>query len=179
VVRPTLRALLERLEPSPAILVNRLSEVLARTTAYERVAGPLGLLDGEPPSLLRHHFTDPRARTAHRDWDRVADQLVATLKIYAYREDPHMAALTNELMITAGGAFTRRLAELAEPPRRTGVERLVHPEAGELRLAFETLELPDTGELRLIVYLPADEATSAALDRVTGRQPGALRAVAG
>ena len=43
-------------------------------------------------------------------------------------------------------------------PRRSGVERWVHPEVGELRLAYETLTLPD--DQRLVVYLPADEATS-------------------
>jgi hypothetical protein len=31
----------------------------------------------------------------------------------------------------------------------------------------------------VVVYLPADAATSAALDRLTGRLPGALRAVSG
>ena len=46
-----------------------------------------------------------------------------------------------------------------------------------LRLAYETLDLAD--DQRMIVYLPADHATSAALDRLTGRQPGALRAVTG
>ena len=53
----------------------------------------------------------------------------------------------------------------------------MHPEVGELRLAYETLELPD-GQ-RLVVYLPAADATSGALDHLAGRQPGALRAVIG
>jgi hypothetical protein len=53
----------------------------------------------------------------------------------------------------------------------------VHPDVGELRLAYETLELPE--DQRLVVYLPADDATSAALDQLTGRQPGALRAITG
>jgi transcriptional regulator with XRE-family HTH domain len=178
-VRPTVRALLERLEPSPALVVNRLSEVLAHTTAYERLVGPLGVLDGEPPNLLRYHFTDPRARAARPDWECVADRLVAHLKTLAYRDDPHVAALTEELAAVAGTPFTRRLAEAAGPPRLNGVERLLHPEAGELRLAYETLELPDTSEQRILVHLPADDASSAALDRLTGRQPGALRAIAG
>ncbi|MCF6526557.1 helix-turn-helix domain-containing protein, partial [Streptomyces sp. JJ36] len=44
-VRPTVRALLERLEPTPAVLLNRLSEVLAHTTGYARLVAPLGVLD--------------------------------------------------------------------------------------------------------------------------------------
>ena len=54
---------------------------------------------------------------------------------------------------------------------------LAHPEVGALRLAFETLELPDPDRQRLVVYLPADEASSVGLDRLAGRQPGRLRSV--
>jgi hypothetical protein len=39
--------------------------------------------------------------------------------------------------------------------------------------------MPDADEQRLVVHMPDDESTSAALDRLTGRQPRALRAVAG
>jgi hypothetical protein len=86
-VRPTVRALLERLEPAPALVVNRLSEVLARTSGYQRLAGPVGLLDAEPPSLARFVFADARARAAYPDWDRVADEQVANLKLESYRAE--------------------------------------------------------------------------------------------
>ncbi len=178
-VRPTVRALLEALEPGPAILLNRLSDVLAFTTGYERIAGPIGLLDAQLPNLVRFVFTDARARAAYPEWDRVADEQVANLKIESYRADPHTAELADELTITAGTPFTDRLKAPPTLPQRTGVERLVHPGVGELRLAYETLELPDADGQRLIVYLPADDVTSAALGRLTERQPGTLRAVIG
>lgn len=47
-----------------------------------------------------------------------------------------------------------------------GVLRLAHPAAGELRLPYGTLELPADDDQRLVVYLPADEATSVVLDRL-------------
>jgi hypothetical protein len=69
------------------------------------------------------------------------------------------------------------------PPRPVeqclGVRRMTHPQGGPLRLAYETLDLPADDDQRLMVYLPADEATAAALDRLTGRRPYALHAVAG
>jgi transcriptional regulator with XRE-family HTH domain len=178
-VRPTVRALLDRLEPAPAIVLNRLSDVLAFTTGYERLAGPIGLLDGRPPNLVRFVFTDARARAAYPEWDRVADEQVAGLKSGSSRADPHVGELVDELTVTAGAPFADRLQGPLGLPQRTGVERLVHPGAGELRLAYETLVLPDADDQRLVVYLPADDATSAALDHLTGRQPGALRAVTG
>jgi transcriptional regulator with XRE-family HTH domain len=178
-VRPTVQALLDRLEPAPAFVLNRLGDVVAHTTGYARLTGPIGLLDTQPPNLARFVLTDPRARTAYPDWDRVADQQVAILRLEASRSHPHGAELVDELTITAGAPFTDRLAAPPSLPDRTGVERLAHPEVGELRLAFEILELPEADAQRLVVYLPADDATSAALDRLSGRQPGALRAVTG
>lgn len=178
-VRPTVQALLDRLEPSPAVVLNRLGDVLAFTTGYEQLVRAIGVLTGETPNLIRYVFTDVRARDAYPEWERIADEQVADLTFEAGRVDPYVAAFAEELGATAGAAFTERLEAPFARPRRTGVERMIHPDAGELRLAGETLELPDADDQRLVVYLPADDATSAALDRLTGRQPGALRAVSG
>jgi hypothetical protein len=124
-------------------------------------------------------FTDARARAAYPEWDRIADEQVANLKIASSRADPHIAELADELTITAGAPFTDRLEAPTSLPKRTGVERLVHPDVGEMRLAYESLDLPEADGQRLVVSLPADDATSAAPDRLTRRQPGAPRAVAG
>ncbi|MEQ7011342.1 helix-turn-helix transcriptional regulator [Actinopolymorpha sp. B17G11] len=160
-VRPTMWALLDRMEGTPAVLLNRLGETLAHTSAYERLAGPIGLLDGHLPSRIRFLFTDDRARTAYPDWDRVADEQVAALKAGSSRDDPHLGHLVDELTVVAGGPFIERWQAPPTVPHRTGVDRLIHPEVGELRLAYETL---DTDGQHLITYLPADDATSAALD---------------
>ncbi|MEU9999317.1 helix-turn-helix domain-containing protein [Streptomyces sp. NPDC050848] len=176
-VRSTVRALLDRLGETPAAVTNVLGETVAYSDGYARLAGPVGLLDGDPPSLPRYVFTDPRAREVYPDWDRVADQQVAALYFGITGSDPSMAELARELTITAGATFSDRLASAGVLPDRSGVERLVHPEAGELRLAYEVLELAETDGQQLVVRLPADEASSAALDRLVGRRPGTLRAV--
>ncbi|GHA26554.1 transcriptional regulator [Streptomyces spiroverticillatus] len=178
-VRPTVQALLDRLDPSPAVLLNRLSEVVACTTGYERLMQPVGLLDGEQPSVLRYVFTDPRAHDTYPDWGRVADAQFGMVGFDLARDDPHVSHLAAELALTAGSEFANRLAAPPKLPVRSGVERFVHPESGELRLAYETLDLPDPDGQRILVHLPGDETTAAALDRLTGRRPGALRAVSG
>lgn len=61
-------------------------------------------------------------------------------------------------------------------PRSTST--LEGPEVGELRIAFETMQVSDSDDQRLVVYLPADDAMSAALDHLAGRYPGALRTLA-
>jgi transcriptional regulator with XRE-family HTH domain len=172
-VRPTVQALLDRLEPAPALVANRPGDLLAWTAGFARLAGPAGLLEAEPPNLVRYAFTDPRAHDAHPDWDTVAGERAAALRAAAALGDAHAALLAEELTITAGARFGDRFEGSAALPARTGVERWAHPEAGELRLAYESLELPDPDELRLVVYLAADEATAAALDRLDAPHPAA------
>jgi transcriptional regulator with XRE-family HTH domain len=178
-VRPTVRALLDRLEPTPAVLLNHLSDVLAHTAGYERLAGPIGLLDAANPNLARFLFTDSRARGAYPDWDHIADEQVAALKEGPFRADRHMAALADELTVTAGSAFSRRVDTVAALAKASGVLRLAHPEAGPLRLAYETLDLSADDSQRLIVYLPADAMTSGALDRLHSHRSAPLRLVVG
>ncbi|GLH98163.1 helix-turn-helix transcriptional regulator [Phytohabitans aurantiacus] len=178
-VRPTVRAMLDRLEPTPAVLLNRLNDILAYTAGYERLLGPVGLLDAATPNHARFIFTDERARTAYPDWDQVANEEVAALKQGPFRADPHMANLADELTVAAGEAFTRRVDAVPALARSSGVFRLAHPEVGTLRLAYETLDLPADDAQRLIVHLPADAATSAALDRLNTHPPQPLRLVVG
>jgi hypothetical protein len=108
----------------------------------------------------------------------MADEQVADLHAGAAAADTDLADLVAEVAAGAGPAFTDRWAAQGGYTKRTGVRRLVHPDVGELRIAFETLQLPDPDEQRLLVWLPADDATSAALDQLNGRYPGALHAVA-
>ncbi len=175
-VRPSVQALLDRLEPAPAVLINQLSDILAYTAGYERLVQPIGLLDGTPPNLARFVFTDSRARVAYPDWERVADEQVAALKQGPFRADPQMAALADELTVAAGEPFTRRVDTVPGLPKATGTFPFAHPEAGPLRLAYEMLEFADDYQ-HLVVYLPADEATSTALDRLTRPGPHRLRLV--
>ncbi|GAA3382964.1 helix-turn-helix domain-containing protein [Cryptosporangium minutisporangium] len=178
-VRPTVQALLQRFEGTPAVLVNELGDVVAHTATYARLVGPIGLLDAAAPNLARFVFTDPRARDAYPDWEHVADEQVATLKHGPFTGDPHMAALVDELTVTAGDAFTQRVANVPGFAKSTGIVRLAHPEVGPLRLAYEVLDLPADDQLQLIVQLPADDATAAALDRLVVDRSQPLHLVVG
>ncbi|MEV3857816.1 helix-turn-helix transcriptional regulator [Streptomyces sp. NPDC050095] len=178
-VRPTVQALLRRLEPTPAVLVNWVGDILAHTEGYARFAAPLGILDAERPNVVRYLFTDERARAVYPDWDAVADDQVARFRQGAPLPDPHVAALVDELTVTAGAPFAERMAAAPTLPRRRGHDLVAHPEVGPLRLAHEALSLPDADAQTILVHLPADDATAAALDRLNGRKPGALRAVQG
>ncbi len=180
VVRPQVQSILDRLAPAPAALFNRIGEVLACTDGYRALVGPTGQLDGGlPAGYPRWLFTDPRARTVHPDWEHRADLAIASLKQGPFRADPLVSALIDELSLLAGPEFTRRLATIPGLPDATGVLCMNHPEAGTLRLAYERLDLSADDEQYIQVHLPADESTAAAIDLLTGRRPGGLRAVSG
>ncbi|MGA5304002.1 helix-turn-helix transcriptional regulator [Nucisporomicrobium flavum] len=168
-VRPGLRAVLEQLEPAAAMLVNQVGDVLAYTSGLRRLAGPIGMLDGDPPNLNRYVFADPRAREAFPDWAQVADEQVAALK-----DGPPRPDIAGELTALAGEEFTRRAERVPGLLRPHGLLRLRHPEAGPLRLSYEVMVLPGEQWLRLVVQLPADEASADALRRISP-----LRLVAG
>lgn len=172
-VRPAVLALLDQLEPGPAIVTNRLGDILACTSGFELLAGPVGLLDDVAANLTRFVFTDARARNAFPDWDRVADETAFNLWLGPSLE--RSAEFIAALSPLAGPEFTRRVPRHDLPSG--GPQRWRHPEAGELRLDREVLELPAADAQQLVVFLPADDATADALSRLRRTTLSALRAV--
>ena len=73
-VRPSVRAILDQLEPGIALITNRLGNILAYTSGFELLARPTGLLDEPLPNITRFVFTDDRARELFPDWERIADE---------------------------------------------------------------------------------------------------------
>lgn len=151
--RAGVRALLDRLEPDAALVVDRVGTVLACTEGFRKLAGPLGLPDDG--SMARFVLADPRARAAFPDWDAVADEWAVRVRAAADLGDPQAAGLATELALTPGAGFGARYAAATRVPRWSGTERWAHPDRGELRLRYEALEIPGTEEHRLLVYLPA------------------------
>lgn len=172
-VRRAVLEVLGQFEPGVALVTNRLGDVLAYTSGFDLIARPTGLLDTDGPNLTRFVFTDERARDMFPDWDRVADERAFDLWLGPSVE--HWARFTAELAPIAGADFTRRLNRHAVPPR--GALRWTHPVAGELRLDREVLEFPAEDAQQLVVFLPADDRTADALDRLRRHVTAPLRAV--
>jgi transcriptional regulator with XRE-family HTH domain len=176
-VRPSLATLLDAMEPTAALVVNRVGDVLASTSGWTTVFEAIGLTDDDHPNVIRHLFTDPRARTAFVPWERAADHAAATLLSDNRPDDAHLVALLAQVAEHDDGELARRMAASPSVPAPEGVIRLAHPMVGELRLAVETFEVPHA-EQRLIAYLPHDAATVDAIDELR-RGGGRLHAVPG
>lgn len=171
-VRPTVRALLNQLEPGIALVANRLGDVLDYTSGFDLLARPTGLLDAPLPNLTRFVFTDHRARRVFPDWEQIADERAFDLWLAPAEQSERFVA---ELAAIAGHEFTTRLHNHAVPDGRT--QRWRTPEVADLRLECEVLELPAADAQQLVVFLPADDATADALNRLRRTATGTLRAV--
>lgn len=164
-----LEVVLTRLEQAPALVINRIGDVIASTRAGRLLFGPVGMLDASPSNLSRYIFTDPRARTAFPDWDSVADRVANQLRLDVCDET---APLIEEMARAAGPEFNDRLdAPLAVPDRNDYV-RLNHPATGVLRLTYETLDLFIDEPQHLLLYLAADEASTRLLQRIVSGRDG-------
>jgi len=164
-VRPAIRLLVTSMEPTVAAVVARTGDVLLRTEAWDRLFEGLGALDDPTPNLVRYLFADPRARASYPAWDVVADAVAAEVRTDNRPDDPAFDAFLETLGPDGSQALRARFDAGPQVARRSRVERVVHPEAGELRLAYESMSVPDTDQ-RLVVHLPHDEATGRALDHL-------------
>jgi transcriptional regulator with XRE-family HTH domain len=172
-VRPAVLEVLDQLEPGIALVTNRLGDLLAFTRGFDLIARPAGLLDTERPNLTRFVFTDQRARDVFPEWDQVADERAFDLWLGPSAE--RSAQFREELALIAGDDLTVRLNRHVVPPRTTLL--WCHPEVGALRLDREVMELPAADAQQLVIFLPADQSTAAALDLLRRTAGATLRAV--
>ena len=104
----------------------------------------------QPANSARFTFLDPAAPDFYPEWDRLASELVASLRSQAGRNpyDRNLQDLIGELS-TRSEEFRVRWAAHNVRFHRTGSKRLHHPVVGELELSYETLTLDADDGLRL------------------------------
>jgi transcriptional regulator with XRE-family HTH domain len=175
-VRDPVRLLLDQLDPVPAYVVNRLGDLLAWNDCFESFARPIELLHGDPPNLVRFVFEQARAREVIGDWPAMASETLA--RLHRLRQgDPAVQDLVDDLAASVGTEFTSRWDRRPLAAQAHGSQRWEHPDVGPLHFHVEVLALPDPDHQEFVVHQAADEQTAAALDRLVGRRPGALRSV--
>lgn len=180
-VRHEVRTLLDHLHGVPAFVVDPVDHVLAANDAWRQLVEPLGLLEGEPPNRARHLFLHPSAHDIWPDWDHVAGQQVARLRLAEPRwaEDEVLRTLLDDL--SASAEFRQRWSALPPGELLHGEVRLDHPDVGRLRLAYETMETSGDLGQQLVTWVPADELSTERLGAALGEPapsgPARLRVV--
>lgn len=162
---PSVVAMLDRLDPTPAYVTGPLGDVLAANDAWATLAGPLGLAVGS--NVVWHAFMRPEVFV---DPDAVLGAAATRLRDARlfHADDEQVAALHAALMELP--EFSRRWSGPAVEAPARGPLALSHPDLGELRLAFEVMELASDGQ-QLVCWLPADAATESVLDGLMAEQP--------
>lgn len=118
-----------------------------------------------PVNTTRFTYLNPAAREFWRDYDQVANDAAAMLRLEAGRapHDEGLIRLVGELS-TQSELFRQRWASRDVKYHRSGVKRLHHPVVGDLDLNYESMELPSEPGLVMNVYTaPAGSPTADAL----------------
>ncbi|MFI1382224.1 helix-turn-helix transcriptional regulator [Embleya sp. NPDC020886] len=153
-VRPGVQVLLDRID-APAFVLGPCMDVAAWNAAADAVMG-LSAMAPHERNMARHTFLSPDAGRFYPDWERVAADTVAFLRLDAARHaaDARMAALVEEL--TAGNPRFRPLWDAHQVAEKThGSKRLRPADGSVLDTAYESLSFPGDPDLLLIVYTTA------------------------
>jgi transcriptional regulator with XRE-family HTH domain len=164
-LRPIVQRLLDQIE-APAIVSTLHGDLLAANALGRALFAPVFESSEQPPNSARFTFLDPAAADFYPEWDRLATELVASLRSQAGRNpyDRNLQDLIGELS-TRSDEFRVRWAAHNVRFHRTGTKRLHHPVVGALDLSYETLTVDADDGLRMALYTTeAGSASQQALD---------------
>lgn len=159
--------LLDRLGSTPACVLEQTADITAWNRAFAGLMADTGLFDLDPPNLLRYTFLVPEARGLFREWEVVATGHVGNLRVAAARwpNDKRLRQLVGELSM-ASPDFVRLWSTYEVRESRRGRTVMDHPVAGELTFDFEALTVFGCSDQHLLTYLPADETSAKAIERL-------------
>lgn len=173
-LRPNVRRVLDLMTDVPAIVNNTRLDSIATNPLGEALFAPVFAMGDQPVNHARFTFLDPAARTFWVNWERAADDAVATLRTEAGRapDDGALAALTRDLS-SRSEEFRSRWHAHDVRLHQTGSKHVRHPVVGEMVLDFEVMEMPADPGLTLVLF--SAEAGTAADDglRLLRRQVAA------
>jgi transcriptional regulator with XRE-family HTH domain len=160
--------LLDRLETTPAVVVECSVDMTAWNHAFDILMRPTGLFDLDPPNLVRYVFLAPQARTVYRSWESEARELVARLQACAAACicDDAFDAMIRELLVTSSDFARLWASHDVLDALRPSVSRMIHPGIGSVDFNVDVLALPTRSERRLLAYVPADQPTMVAFEHL-------------
>lgn len=155
-VRPGVQQVIDAIGDAPAWIRNGRHDILAMNRLARALYSPVLADPRRPANTTRFVYLDPAAEDFFVDYDTIAKNAAAMLRLEAGRNphDKSLIALVGELS-TRSELFRRQWASQDVRFHRSGQKRLRHPAVGQLDLDFESMELPSEPDLRLNVYTAA------------------------
>jgi len=151
-VRSTVQRVLDSMVGTPAFVLNGRHDILGANALGRALFSPI-YADPVGPNSARFTFLDPRACEFFRQWDNVANDVVALLRAEAGRNpyDRQLSDLIGELS-TRSDEFRVRWAAHDVRIHTTGTKFIHHPVVGDLELAFDTFPLGADPSQTLLTY---------------------------
>lgn len=158
-VRPGVRLLLDSL-PTPAFVLGRRLDVLATNRMARALLVDFDALPATERNHARWVFLDAAARDLYADWETVARDNVAVLRMEAGGRpgDAELSALVGELSVKSP-EFARWWADHDVLVRGHGIKGFRHPIVGEIDVRYEAVRLADEDQT-LFIYSVEPGSTS-------------------
>ena len=152
-VRPSLQRFLDAVTGAPVWMRDRRMNFIAGNPLGRALYAPILDDPANQANTARFTFLNPAAHTFFPEWERAADDMVATLRGYAGR-NPHDKQLTDLIgeLVTRSDTFRHRWAAHNVRHHRAGIKRIHHPEVGDLEFAYEAMDLPLNPDWFLFAY---------------------------
>ncbi|HEX6346042.1 helix-turn-helix transcriptional regulator [Umezawaea sp.] len=163
-VQPNVQRLIDLMDTVPAAVLGKRLDVLAYNTLADAVCGFSAHPEAER-NMARQTFLNPTAHLFYPEWDKVAAETVAYLRLEAGRwpDDAGLAALVGELSIK-NDVFRRLWARHDVKDKVFGRKVMNHDLVGELEVEWQTFALPGDVGQHLLTYIPV--AGSATADKL-------------
>ncbi|OLT45434.1 transcriptional regulator [Saccharomonospora sp. CUA-673] len=154
-LHPATRALLDTLDDAaqPAFVLGRCLDVLAQNRLAALLIADFDAMPAAERNQARFVFLDPHARELYAEWEQVAADTVAMLRMDAGArpDDPGLGRLVGDLSINSP-EFGRLWARHRVHRRSTGTKRYHHPLVGDLTVTYQALTPGDDPDQTLIIY---------------------------
>jgi transcriptional regulator with XRE-family HTH domain len=183
-VRPQVWRVLTSFSGSPAFVIGGGMQLLAMNPLARALLFDIDAVPVRERNLARWVFLAPEARERSPEWEEVASELAAVLRVDAAAnpDDRDLNELIGELTVKST-EFRSVWCEHRVYECISGTRRFTHPIVGPMQLDYQALDLPASGGQRIIVYTaPEGSRSEESLNLLTSwtmtPNPGAPRPAA-
>ncbi|MEU2612591.1 helix-turn-helix transcriptional regulator [Micromonospora sp. NPDC007271] len=152
-VTPTLQRFLDAVTGAPMWVRDRRMDFVATNSLGRALYAPMLEDPANRGNTARFTFLNPAARIFFPDWEQNADNIVATLRIYAGQNplDKKLTGLIGEL-VSRSDTFRHRWSKHNVRHHRSGIKRIHHPAVGDLEFSYQAMDLPANPEWFMFAY---------------------------
>ncbi|WP_158755397.1 helix-turn-helix transcriptional regulator [Dyella sp. S184] len=156
-VTPRLQRVLDKLDPSPALIRTATWDVIGWNRAATVMLGDYGALPPHRRNVLRTIFLDPRARAVQYDWESVARHVVGAFRAEAARAGAAAAVepLVDELCRLSPEFRTMWRDNDVRGAHGEAIKHIRHPTLGPLAFEYSVFAVDGRTDLSMVVYNPA------------------------